>query len=130
MQILVASSNIFRRELSTFVLSEAGYDVGEVVDRASLFLLLSAASPRLLVIDASLSGADPLAFLLQIRSLTDAPILWVSPQPFLPGEAIDRFAWVIWPYNTPDLLLQIARLLQPTAAAAMAATVYGHPSPA
>jgi CheY-like chemotaxis protein len=104
MQIVVASGNIFRRELSVFVLSEAGYSVVEVTDTAALIALIDVQAPALIVIDASLAGAEPARLAGQIRSHSAAPLLWITSDaaPTLVASATGQS--LNWPYHPDDLL--------------------------
>lgn len=117
MQIVVASGNIFRRELSIFVLSEAGYKVGEAHDAAALLELLAGAQPLLLVVDALLGRANLGELYRQVRERSQAPLLWIASDatdaPALPDSPRDD--WVIWPYNPDDLLRRIASLIESAA---------------
>jgi len=109
MHIVVASSNIFRRELSGYVLSEAGHQVSEAKDVAALLALLGAASPDIVVADVVLAHGDTGALQRQIGELCAAPILWLAhviggaPSP---GGA----EWLGWPYHPQELLLRVARI--------------------
>lgn len=114
MQIVVASSNIFRRELSSYILSEAGYTIGEARNVEALLSMLRAGSPQLLIIDSQIDGAEPAHVLRALRHLTAAPILWLAEpgraRPLLmvdsrPGD------FITWPYRSDELTHTVAGLL-------------------
>lgn len=120
MQIIVASSNIFRRELSVFVLTEAGYHLAEARDGAALLALVGEASPEILIVDVLLARGDPAELQRRIRELSRAPILWLTHNAAdaaaLPNTHQDDR--LLWPYSPDDLLRRIARLIAPSAAPA------------
>ncbi|NTU80819.1 MAG: hypothetical protein HGA45_15810 [Chloroflexales bacterium] len=112
--IIVASSNIFRRELSSFILSEAGFAVQETRTIESLLNLLRADAPSLILLDAQIEGADPGATLRAVRLLSSAPIIWIAEAPQAralllvderPADAIS------WPYRADDLTGAVSALL-------------------
>lgn len=116
MQIVVASSNIFRRELSVYVVGEAGYQVSEARDSAGLIAAIQTCAPDLLIIDdVLLSDVESPELLRRIRAVSSAPILWLAqggreaaahlmvaspPSDILP-----------WPYNPDELIRRIDRLV-------------------
>jgi DNA-binding response OmpR family regulator len=112
MQIIVASGNIFRRELSVFVLSEAGHHVGEVRDAAALLELAMAARPQIVLVDVLLARGDLTSLRRQLSERSQAAILWMTHGAAdlfeLPDTSLD--AELIWPYNPDELLRQIDRL--------------------
>lgn len=112
MLIIVASGNIFRREFSSYVLSDAGYLICEVRNLEGLLALLRARLPTLLLIDTQLGQADPAAALRAIRAHSAAPILWIADQP-RPGEAELCPSDVIsWPFQEDELLATVVALLE------------------
>lgn len=115
MEIVVASSNLFRRELSSFILSEAGYVVHEVNDSAALLQCLATTRPALLLIDDSLGGADAvnLAQSLRQRETAIPIIVLTSSSAVLNSVAIaadDGDAHLDWPYQAEELLVHVQQL--------------------
>jgi DNA-binding response OmpR family regulator len=113
MRVIVASANIFRRELTSFVLDEAGYHVGEACDLAALLASISAEAPIAIVLDAQLEQL-PFQARERVRRQTRVPILWLaSPavaRPLLSGDELLSDA-LAWPYEPDDLRTRLARLL-------------------
>ncbi len=114
MPIIVASSNVFRRELSSYLLIEAGYTVYEASDSVALAQYLDDVEPELVILDHWLNGtteADPVQ---QVRQCCGAPILALTTR------AIDSAGTVpfatptddllIWPYQSDELLSRVASL--------------------
>jgi len=114
MQIVVASGNIFRRELTSYILSEAGYCVSEARDLAGLLAALVGSTPLAMIVDAQLlkAGAGTAGSPLPQRS--DIPLLWIATpghEP-LPAEAGGRPSdQVAWPFRPESLLERLAALL-------------------
>lgn len=114
MRILVASSNIFRRELTGFTLAEAGFAVAEASDLAGLLAALDGEPPLVLVLDPQIGGDAPGALLDAVRLRVRAPVLWIASdalaRPLLmldprPADALD------WPYSGDELLARVALLI-------------------
>jgi CheY-like chemotaxis protein len=113
MLIIVASGNIFRRELTSYILSEAGYRVSEVTDIPALLATLGTSAPLALIVDAQLQGEGPGAALPIARQWSDIPLLWIAapgqaPLPAANGRRSDSLAW---PYRPESLLERLAALL-------------------
>jgi DNA-binding response OmpR family regulator len=114
MLIIVASSNIFRRELSSYILGEAGYAIGEARTIEALLQCLRSEAPGLIVLDAQIEDADPGATLRAIRLLSEAPIMWIAS-----GAAAQALrlvdtrpaAFIGWPYRAEELTSEISALL-------------------
>lgn len=130
MNIIVASSNIFRRELSCFILSEEGYIVHEASDSAALLQYLGSVQPDLVLLDTRLGGMRYEDAVRTIRQYdTSVPIMILTASSSLldtsapgtmPGDAL-----LTWPYQADDLLahvqMLVRRLPSPTRAHVMAA---------
>jgi DNA-binding response OmpR family regulator len=112
MLIVVASGNIFRRELTSYILSEAGYAVSEARDVASLLATLGDSAPRAMIVDAQLHGDSPGAALPAIRQWSDIPLLWLAaPEQPLPSADRRPSDQLAWPYRPESLLERLAALL-------------------
>ncbi len=115
MQIIVASSNLFRRELSSYVLSEAGYTVHEANDSSALFRMINRIKPALVLLDTWLNGANELDIVRRIRQNSLIPILALmsgsamtykrNANPELGDDCI------AWPYQAEELLIHVHTLL-------------------
>lgn len=118
MRITVASSNIFRRELTCYTLAEAGYAVDEAAHLPGLLERLAAAPPLAIVLDAQL-GPEPGHALEAVRLRCQAPILWIADPPLarpllmLDSRPADAVAW---PYAAGELLERVTLLIGRAAA--------------
>jgi DNA-binding response OmpR family regulator len=114
MRIIVASANVFRRELSSYILSEAGYNVSEARTKAALFAALRDQQPALIVLDCQLDDPEPGLILRVLRSLTTCPLLWIAESDHAaPLLLVDERPadYITWPYQAERLLGGIACLL-------------------
>lgn len=114
MQIVVASGNIFRRELSVYVLSEAGHHVVEVSDAAALLELAGRGTPQILIVDVLLARGDLSALRRALAEHGQSSVLWMvhsaADTPDLSGAPHDTS--VGWPYNPDDLLRRIDDIIE------------------
>lgn len=126
MEIIVASGHLFRRELSSFILSEAGYTVLEASDRTALLQYLERRCPDLLVLDVQLRGlnSQDLEHSIQQRE-QNIPIILLTTQRHTNGNGKSELAvdvqidapsapgdYITWPYQAEDLLSHVANALQ------------------
>jgi DNA-binding response OmpR family regulator len=113
MLIIVASGNIFRRELTSYILSEAGYAVSEARDVPSLLATLGDSAPQAMIVDAQLHDDSPGAALPAIGQRSDVPLLWLAAPEQAPLPATDRRPsdQLAWPYRPESLLERLAALL-------------------
>lgn len=121
MLIVVASGNIFRRELTSYILSEAGYAVSEARDVPSLLATLGDSAPQAMIVDAQIQGDSPAAALPAIRQRSDVPLLWLAAPEQAPPAAADRRPsdQLAWPYRPESLLERLAALLARAEAAVL-----------
>lgn len=135
MHIVVASSNIFRRELSSFILSEAGYTVDEVCDSRSLIGYLDQQKPDMVLLDTRLSGfeEDNHHIMYAIHSHRSIPILLLtsalSPLNIPKALATASDDSVAWPYQVEDFLSHVQDCLHRCARETHATTLAACPHP-
>lgn len=114
MQVTIASGNIFRRELTSYVLGDAGYTVAESVTIDGLLACLALAAPDVLVLDVQLAVAEPGGMIRAIRQRTRAPILWIGgpaeTRALIVGDERPADA-LTWPFHAAELLSRVALLL-------------------
>jgi two-component system OmpR family response regulator len=126
MDIIVAISNVFRRELSSFILSEAGYTVYEASDSTMLLDYLHCTHPQLVLLDAQFVGADSAELTRQIRQDQAVPIMVLTKRSSLSECSRPMFEsddYLDWPYQAEELLSQVDALLHRNSNSPVAATV-------
>jgi DNA-binding response OmpR family regulator len=118
MRITVASSNIFRRELTCYMLAEAGYAVDETLHLPGLLESLAAGPPLAIVVDTQL-GCEPGHALEAVRLRSQAPILWIAEPPLArPLLMLDKRPAdaIAWPYDAAELIERVVLLIGRAAA--------------
>jgi DNA-binding response OmpR family regulator len=124
MHIVVASANIFRRELSVYVLGEAGHQVSEAYDIVGLLASLRHQAPDLLIIDTVIPGGDIPDLLPRLRALGPPPILWLAHSGRDAAAHLAMEGWphdvIPWPYHPDELIRRVERLGTPRLATAIA----------
>jgi hypothetical protein len=105
MLIVVASNNIFRRELTSYTLIEAGHEVREIVELGQLAPFLGREQPDVIVADSSI--ADPELLLHIVGQYSFAPLLWIGRTESARSALL---TCVDWPYQPEELLHSIERL--------------------
>ena len=112
MQILVASANIFRRELTCYMLVDAGYQVVEAANKTTLLTQLNTMSPDLLVIDRAFDGLPASEIVPLVRTRSSCPICWlgtIEHASELRGANGPEADYLLWPYESEELLRCVAR---------------------
>jgi DNA-binding response OmpR family regulator len=115
MDIIVASNNLFRRELSSYVLSEASYQVHEASTTSNLLEVLHEQPAALILLDSGLDQA--LSLLIdRIRELSNAPILWLHNKSgdHETAVALAEDGALHWPYNPNELVRRVHGLISGT----------------
>lgn len=114
MQIVVASANIFRRELSVYILGEAGHQVSEAYDIVGLLASVQHQPPDLLIIDTLTPGSDIPDLLPRLRAVSPLPILWLahSGRDVIAHRVADSYLSdvIAWPYHPEELIHQVEHL--------------------
>ncbi len=115
MEIIVAISNVLRRELSSFLLSEAGYTVYEANDRSMLLRFLDKTHPAMILLDANLNGEDCTELVHHIRQIYPIPIMLLTRGAALcscNSMALPGDDCLDWPFQADDLLEHVGALTQ------------------
>lgn len=107
MQIIVATKNIFRRELTSYTLIEAGHDVREISEHAQLAQYVVREQPALIIADATIAGLD--TFLQIVRQQSMVPVLWLGRDD-APRNVGSGVGYLDWPYRPDELLSAVIRL--------------------
>jgi DNA-binding response OmpR family regulator len=111
MDIIVASSNLFRRELSSFILSEAGYTVHEVSTRKALVRSLDQLQPALILLDNDMNGNGEKDLVQDIRQRAGSVPLMLLTIGSVSFAAHTFDDYLKWPYQAEDLLVRVQKLL-------------------
>lgn len=129
MEIIVASSNLFRRELSSFILSEAGYTVHEANDSYTLLHWLDQTRPSLILLDERLKGSNEVDIAQCIRQHDGSVRIMVLTSSSALIESVQALSTLgddhlKWPYQAEDLLSHVQTLLHHDASASRLVSAY------
>ncbi len=114
-RILIVDDSSSVRQVQTFVLSGAGYDVVEAVDGQDALAKLAGAAVHLVLTDLNMPNLDGLGLVRALRAgaatrLT--PIIMVTTESEdakkQEGKAAGATGWIVKPF-TPDQLLAVVR---------------------
>lgn len=120
MRIVVASHHLFRRELSSFILSEAGYTVYEACNCQELMHHLMDTPIDMILLDERLPGIDQHDMIQSLHQYASLPIIVITNGfPSLSGMHDEMLSLlsdsvktsVTWPYQADDLLSNIESLV-------------------
>ncbi len=106
-RILVASDNIFRRELLCFQLDEAGYRVYEACDAADAQDIINTVPIHILILDTHLAHSEIVLAAARRASSTPAVIVITDASPTLPLRMplpTHDCSTLTWPYEQATLL--------------------------
>lgn len=111
MDVLLASAHVFRRELSAYVLSEAGYRVREFTRSDGLLQELRHSSPDLLILDLQLLPEPERTQVRSYASSVQLPVLLLHPNSSYPLNLVASEQSIQWPYQQADFLASVEALL-------------------
>ena len=119
--ILVVDDSTSLRTVVKLTLQRAGYDVLEAGDgREGLAALEKAGRVHLIVSDVNMPSMDGIAFLTQVKQharhkFTPVVMLTTEGQDARKeqGRAAGAKAWIVKPFNPPQLLDAVSKLILP-----------------
>ncbi|NKF52140.1 response regulator [Shewanella sp. WXL01] len=114
-KILAVDDSTSMRQMVSFTLKTAGYEVAEAADGQEALLLAKANQFDLVISDINMPVMDGITLIKELRAL-DAykfvPLLMLttesSPEKKQEGRAAGATGWIVKPFN-PDQLLATAR---------------------
>ncbi len=122
-KILIVDDSKTMRDMVTFTLRGAGFEVIEAEDGVKALEKLSAAKVELIITDLNMPNLDGFGLIERVRA--DArhkfvPILMLTtesdPQKKERGKAAGATGWIVKPFN-PEKLVQVVNKVLPAAAA-------------
>lgn len=118
--ILTADDSTSMRELITFTLRNAGYDVVEAVDGQDALNKITAAPPQMLITDLNMPNMDGIELIRQVRALPQCkyiPIVMLTTESQDTKKQAGREAgasgWIVKPFRSEQLVM-VAKKLLPT----------------
>jgi two-component system chemotaxis response regulator CheY len=117
-KILIVDDSITMRQMVSFTLREANFEVVEAENGADALKKLAGLTPDLIVTDLNMPVMDGMTFLRGARALPSAryiPILMLTTESQAEKKAEAKAAgatgWIVKPFDPPKLLAVIGKVL-------------------
>jgi two-component system chemotaxis response regulator CheY len=117
-KILMVDDSVMVRQMVSFTLKEAGFDVVEAVHGEDALTKLGSNTVDLIVTDLNMPVMDGITFIGNARALPATkyvPILMLTtesqPEMKQRGKAAGATGWIVKPFDPPKLLAVIAKVL-------------------
>jgi CheY-like chemotaxis protein len=134
MNIIVASNHLFCRELSSYLLDQAGYTVYEASDSTTLLAILCQIPIHLVLLDTDMPGLTGPEVARSLEQQSQLSLVLLSkgslnnPHAFPPAEpstsqmasCFKTYNSLKWPYVAEDMLAQVRAALFPDSSAVAA----------
>ena len=118
--VLTVDDSASIRQMVSFTLKAAGYQVVEAVDGEDGLNKAKAGSVNLVLTDQNMPKMDGLTLVKNLRALPQyktAPILMLTtesdPQKKERGKALGATGWIVKPFDTDKLVAALLRLPKP-----------------
>jgi two-component system chemotaxis response regulator CheY len=116
--ILTADDSASMREMITFTLRNAGYEVAEAVDGRDALAKIAAGCPQMLITDLNMPNMDGIELIRQVRALPQCkyiPIVMLTTESNdarkQAGRAAGASAWIVKPFRAEQLIMVAKKLL-------------------
>jgi two-component system chemotaxis response regulator CheY len=116
--ILAVDDSASMRQMVSFTLKSAGYDVVEASDGAQALSIAKARSVNLVITDVNMPNMDGISLIRELRSLSSykfTPLLMLttesSPEKKQEGKAAGATGWIVKPFNPEQLLNTVKKVL-------------------
>lgn len=116
--ILTADDSASMRELVSFTLRNAGYNVVEAVDGRDALAKIASSAPQMLITDLNMPNVDGLELIRQVRALPQCkyiPIVMLTTESEdakkQAGRAAGASGWIIKPFRSEQLVMVAKKLL-------------------
>ena len=116
--ILAVDDSASMRQMVSFTLKGAGYDVVEAADGAQALDIAKSRAVNLVITDVNMPNMDGISLIRELRSLPSyrfTPLLMLttesSPEKKQQGRAAGATGWVVKPFNPEQLLSTVKKVL-------------------
>ena len=117
--ILAVDDSASMRQMVSFTLKGAGYDVLEAADGAEALNLAKTNQVNLVVTDVNMPRMDGITLVKELRSLPAykfTPLLLLttesSPEKKQEGKAAGATGWIVKPFNPEQLLATVQKVMR------------------
>lgn len=118
--ILIVDDSAGMRQIVSFTLKNAGYEVIEGVDGADALTKLASQKVHLIICDVNMPVMDGISFVKKIKKSADykfTPIIMLTTvsqeRKKQEGQAAGAKAWVVKPFQPEQLLSAVSKLIMP-----------------
>ena len=116
--ILAVDDSASMRQMVTFTLKSAGYDVVEAVDGQEALQKAKANKFNLVLTDVNMPNMDGISLIRELRGLPDykfTPLLMLTTESAADkkqeGKAAGATGWIVKPFNPDQLLATIKKVM-------------------
>jgi len=116
--IMTVDDSASMRQMVSFTLKDAGYEVVEAVDGVDALEKAKGKSVNLVVTDVNMPRMDGIALIAELRTLPSykfTPILMLTTESGADkkqaGKAAGATGWIVKPFNPDQLLATVKRVL-------------------
>jgi len=117
-RILAVDDSASMRQMVTFTLKSAGFDVAEAEDGQAALDLAKTEKFRLVLADVNMPRMDGITLVKNLRTLADykfTPLLMLTtestPEKKMEGKAAGATGWLVKPFNPEQLVATVQRVL-------------------
>lgn len=118
--ILIVDDSAGIRQIVSYTLKGAGYEVIEGMDGADALTKLAGQKVHLIICDVNMPNMDGISFVKEIKRSADykfIPIIMLTTESQerkkLEGQAAGAKAWVVKPFQPDQLLSAVSKLILP-----------------
>ena len=116
--ILAVDDSPSIRQMVSFTLKGAGYDVVEAADGVQALNIAKTRSVNLVITDVNMPNMDGISLIRELRALPSykfTPLLMLttesSPEKKQEGKAAGATGWIVKPFNPEQLLSTVKKVL-------------------
>ena len=116
--ILAVDDSASMRQMVSFTLKGAGYDVVEASDGVQALNIAKTRAVNLVITDVNMPNMDGISLIRELRSLSSykfTPLLMLttesSPEKKQEGKAAGATGWIVKPFNPEQLLNTVKKVL-------------------
>ena len=117
--ILAVDDSVSMRQLVTFTLKEAGFEVIEAVDGVDAMTKAQAKRADLVLTDVNMPNMDGISLIRNLRQLPPykfTPMLLLTtesaPEKKAEGKAAGATGWIVKPFNPEQLVATISKVIK------------------
>lgn len=117
-KVLAVDDSASMRQMVSFTLKGAGYDVVEAKDGVEALAIAKTTSFNLVVTDVNMPNMDGISLIRELRALADykfTPMLMLTTESGTDkkseGKAAGATGWIVKPFNPEQLLATIKRVV-------------------